>query len=360
MRPLWTRKSRRPRPIAAKRLMRCEQLEDRSLLAIAAFTVNLYEDAGGVPGQLISDDAVQVGETFFVEIMAREYDPLAAGLGGVALDIAWDPNVLQEIDVPFQPSDSSSPLVTQAFPLFRDGKLDNQAGTIDNLSGYAFLAGGAGRAIGNLAPERFSLLQFRALRPAEESRLSMSQGRTSIATVPVSSLSSANLYFEPQTITVVASDTATPVVETSVAKVDFGPLFVGPLPAYVYFKTFQNQPSVPSLQVSHVEVGDDRACWPTERVTTSFITVPAIHGLDRAAQKTRSVWPGPEPTLPSPTAAVPIPSAAPGSDHPTSNATSGESAAAIDSVFASDESVALLDEFEKSFDRVAEGWFAPK
>jgi hypothetical protein len=57
-----------------------EQLEDRSLLAVAAFTVNLYHDVGGVPGELIVDDKVSVGDSFFVEIMAREYHPLAAGL----------------------------------------------------------------------------------------------------------------------------------------------------------------------------------------------------------------------------------------------------------------------------------------
>jgi hypothetical protein len=181
--------------------LRFEQLEARTLLAVAAFHVNLYEDVGGEPGALITTDAVDINDTFFVEIMARELDPARAGLGGVALDIAWDPAVLEEIDgTPFD----LGAVITPHLPFFRDGKLDNDTGTIDNLSGYASLSSSVGRPIGNLRAERFALLHFRAVGAADATPFVMRQGRSGIATVPVSSLSSANLDFEAQTITVLA------------------------------------------------------------------------------------------------------------------------------------------------------------
>jgi hypothetical protein len=175
------------------------------MLAVAAFTVNLYEDVGGVPGEPVTQDTVQVGDTFFVEIMARELDPVLAGLGAVAIDIAWDPNVLEEADAPFDPST----LVTSDLPLFQGGALNNRTGTIEDLRGAAFLSSHSGRAIGNLFPERFALLHFKALQAAEASTLSMNQGRSRIVTVPVSSLWGDDLRFESQTITVVEAPEST-------------------------------------------------------------------------------------------------------------------------------------------------------
>jgi len=175
-----------------------EQLEPRLCAAVAAFTVALYEDAGGVPGDA-TGDTVEVGDAFFVEIMAREYDPARAGLRGVSLDIAWDPDVLKEIDAPFGPRQ----VITPNLPAIWGGQLDNAKGTITNLTGSASVSGHFGRPIGNLWPERFALLHFLALQEGDGSPFSMSQGASGIATVPVSSLGKASLYFEPQTITVV-------------------------------------------------------------------------------------------------------------------------------------------------------------
>lgn len=197
-----TTRSRQQR-LPHKARLTIERLEDRSLLAVAAFMVNLYHDAGGFPGELIVDDTVSVGESFFVEIMAREYDPLAAGLRGVALDIAWDPDVLAVIDEPFDPSK----IVTPDLPVFVSGTLNRQSGRILDLGGSAFLSSNVGRAIGNLAPDRFALLNFRALQPAENSPLKMKQGQSRIVTVPTQTLRTAALYFEPQTITVLPSVT---------------------------------------------------------------------------------------------------------------------------------------------------------
>jgi hypothetical protein len=175
-----------------------ERLEDRTLLAVAAFQIDLFEDVDGSRGDRITDDAVEVGDTFFVEILARELDPVLAGLRSVSLDMAWDPDVLEVVDSSLELNE----VITTDLPLFRDGTLDNDAGTIENLSAGAMLSSGAGRAIGNYFPERFALLHFRALAAVDDSPLLLRQGRSAITTVPVSSLRNADLDFETQTITV--------------------------------------------------------------------------------------------------------------------------------------------------------------
>ena len=151
---------------------------------------------GGTPGDLISDDMVEAGDTFFVKIMAREHHPYATGLGGVSLDIAWDPDALEEIDEDVRDT------ITPNLPVLRKGTLDNENGRIIDLGGSAFVS--AGRPIGDGMAEQFALLHFRALEPAEDSSITMRQGMSRITTTPVSSLSSEHLDFETQTITVVA------------------------------------------------------------------------------------------------------------------------------------------------------------
>jgi hypothetical protein len=209
--------------------LRFEALEDRTLCAVAAFEVNLFEDAGGSPGERISVDQVAVG-TFFVEITARELDPMLSGLGGVSLDIRWDPSVFREVDAEFAPADPNSPLVTPAFPIRRRGTLDNVAGAIDNLSGAVFLSTGEGRPIGDLAPERFSLLKFAALRPTESSTFSVRQGRSGIATVPVTSLGKKQIDLPSLRISVVGP---APDGEAAAVMLSDGtgeePVFVGPI-----------------------------------------------------------------------------------------------------------------------------------
>lgn len=200
----WTWRSDRGQGRARTRL-RFEPLEERSLLAVAAFHINLYEDVGGTPGELITDDSVEAGETFFVEITAREYDPDASGLGRVSLDIAWDPDVLEEIDEDVRDT------ITSNLPVIRTGTLDNADGEITDLGGSALLSSGAGRPIGNLVTEQFALLHFQATAPAEGASITMSQGVSRVTTVPVASLSARHLDFETQTITVLAPSQPAPV-----------------------------------------------------------------------------------------------------------------------------------------------------
>jgi hypothetical protein len=181
--------------------LRFESLEQRSLLTIAAFSIHLYEDAGGAPGAPIADNTVEVGEAFYVEVMARELHPVRAGFQGIALDFQWDPAVLREADDVFDPQQ----IVTGDLPVFQRGTLDNDLGTIENLSGYAALAFDVGRPIGNLRPERFALLRFEAVAASDETAIEMNQGRSRIATRPVSSLGSRDIDFERQVIHVVES-----------------------------------------------------------------------------------------------------------------------------------------------------------
>lgn len=195
----------RPQRDMQRRALSVERLEDRSLLAVAAFTIELREDNGGVPGDVIAADEVAAGDCFFVEIRAQEFHPLYKGLHGVALNIAWDPAVLEEIDAEFD----LTQIITDNLPLFRGGTLDNAAGTIDNLSGSAFHASGIGRAIGDGTPERFALLHFRAESATAATSIRMSEGASSIVTQPAATFASSQLSFETQTLSIAAAAAAT-------------------------------------------------------------------------------------------------------------------------------------------------------
>jgi len=205
----WTRQGRRgtsgrsgSRSPKESRL-RFEPLEQRHLLApLLGLTVNLYEDAGGVPGAPITDDAVKVGDTFFVEILAEDVRLYAQGVGGLSLDIKWDPAVLREVDALFDPQDPNSPLVTPNFPLFRSGRLDNEAGMIDDLQGASLETLGAGERIGEQGPERFALLKFQAVAQGDLSRFELSLGRGGLGMNYRGRLRSSSLIIERQTISV--------------------------------------------------------------------------------------------------------------------------------------------------------------
>ena len=132
--------------------------------------VNLLEDNNGTPGALITGDIINLGDSFFVEILAGDIRDGAAGIVGLSLDIGWNPSVLEEIDDPFDPTDSDSPLVTSDFNFQRNGTLDQENGLIDELGG-----GVIGDSIGNGQLEQFSLLRFEseAVTSGEEIAISI-------------------------------------------------------------------------------------------------------------------------------------------------------------------------------------------
>ena len=108
---------------AGKRLL-LEQLESRDLFAIAEFTTQLYADDGGVPGEALAAGEVGAGDSFYLEILAREFHPQASGLRGIALDLSWDPAELAVLD------ENVADTVTDDLPAYRGGTLDAAAGTI--------------------------------------------------------------------------------------------------------------------------------------------------------------------------------------------------------------------------------------
>ncbi len=187
----------------ARRKMLLESLENRSLLATIDLVVNLYADNGGVPGALIANDTVTPDQEFWVEITAKDTSAVPSGLIGLALDVGFDPAAFDEIDTPFDPTTSTT-IITPDFPLFRDGTLDNNAGTIDELSGASLPNLGQGDEIGEATHDRFALLKFKANATVANSPFTIAIGKGSAAFADGSSLENATI--EAQTITV--ADTA--------------------------------------------------------------------------------------------------------------------------------------------------------
>ncbi len=223
----WARKSVRRKSFGASRL-RFERLEDRSLLAVAAFYIHLFDDDGGAPGLPLANDTVEAGQTFFAQIVARENHPGFSGLASVFIDIAWDADVLDIVE-PFDPARA----VTPNLPLHVQGHLQQEGSTgpaflledgirqnvghIAGLGGMTAVASGVGKPIGSDGDDRFvkpafhglattddhfAWLHFRA-EQAGQALLTMKQNALRIAPLPVASLTSEHLYFERQIVTVV-------------------------------------------------------------------------------------------------------------------------------------------------------------
>lgn len=138
--------------------------------------LKLFADENGAPGPELEYGQLPIGESFFVAVEAADLRPKPAGLIGLAVDLKWDPAVLEEIDDPFEPDKPGSPLITSRFPLMRAGSLDNLTGVIDELSGASLPGAGAGQAIGVGAHERFALLRFRAVGVSSFSVIDLAVG----------------------------------------------------------------------------------------------------------------------------------------------------------------------------------------
>ena len=199
----WLPASAPARP--AGRRWRFEALEDRRLLAAQYdFAVNLYADAGGVPGELLAGDTVQAGESFFVEITAEDLRPGGLGLRSMGLHVGWDPQVLREIDEPFDPRDPADHADDLVVPVGASRRAGQRSRPDQVLDRRAF-ASGAGRAIG-AAARTVCLLHFRALQAAEYTPLFLEQPSGAIGFIPMKRpFSLDELVFESQLITVTPS-----------------------------------------------------------------------------------------------------------------------------------------------------------
>lgn len=183
------------------------------MLALLGIGVNLYEDAGGEPGALVADDAVSVGDTFFVEITVEDLRDEPQGVNGLSLDLTWDAEALEVINDPFQPADRDSPLVTSAFAGFRGGTLDeaNGAAMIDDLRGVGPSLSG----IGTQGPEPYSLIHFRADAPSQQT-LDIAIGDIGAGLVNyLRNLMPDDLQIERPVITVSGGESEDPPVEDS-------------------------------------------------------------------------------------------------------------------------------------------------
>lgn len=187
---------------------RVEALEDRRLLAVSvaqvqddasvAVEVNFLQDNAGTPGSLIADGVVDTGQTFFVELLVEDLRDDPAGVIGLAVDLAWPSERLNEVDGTFNPTDPASPLLTSAFPLFRGGTLDQNAGTIDELTGASLPAADLGTQLGQGQAERFGLLRFRAGALPGTSSISVVLGAGGIALADDAAVS--DIEFQQQEI----------------------------------------------------------------------------------------------------------------------------------------------------------------
>lgn len=154
-------------------LNKFEQLEKRLHTSVALFYSTIE------PQQQI-----YVNEQFNVEIYARELDPMRAGFQGVSLNVDWNPEIL----------DIESWKVTDNLPLDQLATIKQDIGQLYDIGGSAFPAFGIGRPIGNLEDELFATLTFSAIKDGE-TLLELEQGKSRIATVPVSSLRSEHITF---------------------------------------------------------------------------------------------------------------------------------------------------------------------
>lgn len=179
--------------------LRVETLESRRLLAVAAFATELIRDNDGVPGEVIVDNRLTAGETFYLRITAEEFDPLHSGIRGAAVNVDWDSGLLDVVEEDF---DLDS-ILTDDYPLFRYGVLNNNSGSLHDLSAGAMLSWQAGRAIGDGTAETFAMIRMRAGSQAGEASIGLSKSRVKTIMVPTAVLGERHIDFDREMITIV-------------------------------------------------------------------------------------------------------------------------------------------------------------
>jgi hypothetical protein len=129
-----------------------------------AVEFNLIEDIAGTPGGLLNqNNHLNIGDRFFVQVLMRDIHSNPIGLTGSAINFNFEANKIQNIDIPFNPVDDNSPLVTSNFTLFRGGNLNNINGTITELGGASLPSASLGSLLGLNQPEQFSLMHFQVI-----------------------------------------------------------------------------------------------------------------------------------------------------------------------------------------------------
>jgi hypothetical protein len=284
----------------------------------------------------LADDTVEVGQTFFAQIVAREHHPGFSGLHAVFLDIAWDADVLDVVE-PFDPKMAVTPNLplfaggqlhqeeSRSLPFLLDNRIRDNVGHIDGLGGMASVSSRVGKPIGSDGDDRyvktgflglsttddhFAWLHFRADQ-AGTALLTMRQGGWSIVTLPTSTLSSKQLHFESQIVTVVEPAAPMQEFQPDAVPVD---LPASDVPVAL------NEPSsvtvVTATPDSEVTIADDagtpaqvesvfqltreESIWTLPPITSVIVEPPAIADPIPASDE-----PIPGPQEP-PTSAVPV------------------------------------------------------
>ena len=193
---------RKPR----RRRMAMESLERRQVLATVSFQLSMLSDTPDGPAEPITSHEIEVGDSFYLAIDARENTDHGVGLGGVAVNVEWDPQVFKSLDTDIQAGE----LVTDHLPLFNVGTLDNESGELKNLNGLSSRSLGAGRPIGDGVFENFALLHFVAVGDSDASGFRLTEGGSQIVIVPTQSVRSGDIQVISQPIRVVADQTTDP------------------------------------------------------------------------------------------------------------------------------------------------------
>ncbi|WP_231603092.1 hypothetical protein [Neorhodopirellula pilleata] len=197
-RPRSTR-LRRPTGRRPGQSLQFQSLESRRLLAVAAFETELLQDNNGVPGEVIADNTVIAGETFFLRITAQEFDTFRSGIRAAAVNVDWDSGLLNVVEEDFDLRE----VLTEDFPLFQYAELKNETGSLHDLSGGAMLSWQAGRAIGDEAPETFAIIRMQAGPQSGTASIELSKSRVKTTLVPTVVLAERHIRFDSETITIV-------------------------------------------------------------------------------------------------------------------------------------------------------------
>ena len=163
--------------------------------------INLRKDNGGIPETVISDGNINLGDTFFVEILMGDIRLDAVGLVSSLVDITFDANSLKNINIPFDPHDTSSNLLTPKFSFQPSGMLDNINGSITDLGGGAFPPF-LGSPLGINELETFSLLHFEAVAVGESDlTITFDLEQTGFADGTFAEIGVQNIFIQPISVT---------------------------------------------------------------------------------------------------------------------------------------------------------------
>ena len=168
-----------------------EQLEPRLCCAApqAIVTSTVRANLSGQPGA--ECPTITPGGKFFVELKVEDVRDQPQGLRSLGVRLSWQPDDF----------DAVAWHVTDAYPLWREGRLDQQAGVLDWLQGLAMLSMGQGRVIGDDGPEEFALIEFLAERAVDAAQIKVEQ-RGDAGLVPWQHQTVDDVLFQPAIVTV--------------------------------------------------------------------------------------------------------------------------------------------------------------